>query len=117
MHLSHEPIREREATPQALDPVIQRSHAVRCLHDVVSQDTGSAPRFVQHEVGKRRLCTFDLRREHRFLAHVSVDEIRCVGQKLGHRVEPPQSRRRRLERSSQPPPEDPRRARVGEVRG
>ena len=48
----------------------------------------------------------DLRREHRLLAHVGVEEEGAVGQEAGHAVQPAQSKRspldERLQRTREP---------------
>ena len=57
--------------------MLKRGYVVRDFDDIVEWDAGHSLQLEKKEVGQRRLGTFDLRREHGLLAHVSIEK-KCL---------------------------------------
>ena len=86
--LADQPQGERKAAAQPIEAMVERRDVVRDFLNVVQRHAGRLVVFKQEQVGQRRLSALDLRREHRLLAHVGVDEQRQVRQYGSQAVEP-----------------------------
>src|SRR5664279_4075830 len=81
--------RERGNSPaQPLEAMVQCRHVVRDLLDVDKRHPRRLVILEQEQVGQRRLSPLDLRRKHRLLAHVGVDEQGQVGYDRSQAVKP-----------------------------
>ena len=88
MDLPEQPVREREAAAQAVEPVGQRRDVVRHLDDVVERHAGRLLELEEQQVRQGRLGPLDLGREDRLLADVAVEEEVGVRQERREAVEP-----------------------------
>ena len=86
--LADQPKGERKTPAQAFEPMVQCRHVVRDFLNVVERHSGRFVAFKQKQVGQRRLSSLDLRRQHRLLAYVGIDEQRQVGKYGSKAVKP-----------------------------
>ncbi len=107
--LADQAVGERKALAQPSQPVLERGDVVRDLDHVVERHPGRLVELEEEQVGQRRLRALDLRREHRLLADVGIEEERLVRQERRDAVEPPERQRRALERPLERPVQDERR--------
>jgi len=95
--LPDQAIGQREPFVQAREAVVERGDVVGHLDDVVQRHARRFVELEQEQVGERGLRALDLRRQHRLLAHVGVEEQGLVRQEGGDAVEPADGQHRRLE--------------------
>ena len=88
VHPAQEPHRERQPTAERREPVLERGDAAADLARVFHRHARLLVDLEEQQVGQRRLRAFDLRRQHRLLAHEAVEQQRRVRQVRRKRVEP-----------------------------
>jgi len=86
--LAQQPVAERElAGLDPLEPVAHRGDVIGRLLDVVERHSGRLLVLEEQQVRQRRLRSLDLRREHRLLADVRIQELARIGEQHRRRVE------------------------------
>ena len=86
VQFSNQARRQGQALVQAFHPVVERCDIAGHFGHVVNRHARSAVCFEQHQVGQRGSRAFDLRRKHRFFAHVAVKKGLRVRQERGQAV-------------------------------
>jgi hypothetical protein len=86
--LAQQPVAERElAGLDPLEPVAHRGDVIGRLLDVVERHSVRLLVLEEQQVTQRRLRSLDLRREHRLLADVRIQELARIGEQHRRRVE------------------------------
>ena len=101
MHLTQQSQRQREATTQPLQPMLKRCDITADFARVLDRHPGQFIELKEHQVGERRLRTFNHRGQHCFLAHKAVKKQCGIGQQVGNCIEPPQGHQGSVESSAQ----------------
>jgi hypothetical protein len=80
VHVAQQTQTQGKAAAQPLDSVGHGRHTSTDFAGIVERHAGLLVDFEQQQIGQRRLGAFDLRREHRLLAHEAVEHQVRVGQ-------------------------------------
>ena len=88
--LAEQAVREREASLDPVEPVVERLDVVQRLRDLGARHSGCVLVLEEEELRERALRPLDLRGQDRLLADVRVEELIRVRQEQGDPVEPPE---------------------------
>src|ERR1035441_1997614 len=91
MDLADQAEGERKTAAHPVETVVQGGHVIRDFLDVTQGHARSMVVLEQQQVGKRRLRSLYLGREHRLFANVGVDKKGKVGEHKSQAIQPPKS--------------------------